>query len=288
MSVRCAPLRRRATVLAVLLAAGPAACSPGPPSPDAIAEVAGEEIGYAVFSEYVESETESSVAALESEVLTRLLDQYLTERLLVRTAVDRGLAEPGTGHRTALAALLDSAPEADSSRSELLVRYRAEEGRLTLPERVRLRQILTETRPEAEAALAEIEAGADFGEVAGRHSTDPSAPYGGRQGELAREDLPEEFADVIFALDPGEVSGIVEADYGFHLFQVTERLPERVISFDEAAPSLAAALREERLDAWLDRVVEEAHSRYIVRVYERNLPFEYRGAHAAEETPSDG
>lgn len=274
-------------VLVAFLGTAPAACGPRPASPDAVAVVGGEEVRYPELSEYVEAETESSVAALESEVLSHLLDQYLTERLLVRVAVDRGLVPPGVGHREALSALLDSAPDGEAERAELVARYQARSEGLALPERVQVAQILTETREEAEAALAELRAGADFAEVARRRSTDPSAPYGGSQGELAREDLPEELADVIFALRPGEVSEIVEADYGYHLFLVAERLPGRVVPFEEAAPSLAEGLREERLDAWLRGVVEEAQNRYIVKVYERNLPFDYRGAHAAEEPSAD-
>lgn len=281
--------RRRvpAALLALLAAVGGAGCGgPQPPSPDAIALVGSDPVLYASFSDYVETETDSSIAALESPVLSNLLDQFLTERLLVQAAVDRGLVPPGTSHRQALSALLAAAPADEPSRAEVLARYRTEPQRWALPERARVRQVLTETREQAERALAEIRAGADFGDVARRYSTDPSAPYGGDQGELAREDLPEEFADVIFALEPGEVSGIVPADYGFHVFQVTARLPGRTVPFDEAEPALADALRETRVHTWLDEVVADAESRYTVRVYERNLPFEYRGAHASDDPPT--
>jgi len=277
------PRRLPAALFALLAGAGAAGCGADPPSPDTIAVVGPDPVLYAPFSDYVEAETDSSIAALESAVLSNLLDQYLTERLLVKAAVDRGLVEPGTAHRKALWALLASAPAADPPRSEVLARYRAEPERWTLPERARVRQILTETREAAERARAEVEAGADFGEVARRYSIDPSASYGGDQGELSREDLPEEFADVIFGLDPGEVSGIVRADYGFHVFQVTARLPVRVVPFEEAAPALADGLREEGVRAWLDKVVDDARNRYTVHVYERNLPFEYQGDHASDD-----
>jgi peptidyl-prolyl cis-trans isomerase C len=262
------------------LAAALAACGAAGPSPDAVAVVGGAEVTYADLAAYVEAETDSPAATLESPVLSRLLDQHLTERLLVRVARERGLVAPHAGTREALSALLESAPADQPVRPEALARYRDRKGELTLPERVRLRQILTETREEAEAARAELAAGADFADVARRFSEDPSAPYGGVQGELAREDLPEEFADVIFGLEPGEVSEVLEADYGFHIFQVTARLPGRAVPFDEAEKVLAEELREERVRSWLDGLVEEARSRYAVRVYEKNLPFDYHGAYA--------
>ncbi|HSL84104.1 MAG TPA: peptidyl-prolyl cis-trans isomerase [Thermoanaerobaculia bacterium] len=273
----------RALSLPALAALAPllAGCGAASRSPDTVAVVCGSKVTYAELAAYVEAETDSPAAALESPVLSRLLDQHLTERLLVRVARDRGLVAPDAGTREALSALLRSAPAGQPVHSEALARYRDRRAELTLPERVRLRQVLTQTREEADAARAELAAGADFADVARRYSEDPSAPYGGAQGELGREDLPEEFADVIFGLAPGEVSEVLEADYGFHVFQVTARLPGRVVPFDEAEKVLTQEVREERVRAWLDGLVEEARSRYAVRVYEENLPFDYRGAYSS-------
>jgi peptidyl-prolyl cis-trans isomerase C len=272
--------RERSRAACLLLSAALAGCGPAGPSPDAVARVDGMEVSYADFARYVEAETDSPASTLEGPVLSRLLDQHLNERLLARLALERGLVEPRAGHRQVLSALLASAPSEEPERSEVLARYQERTGELTLPDRVRLRQVLTESRERAEAAAAELGAGADFADVARRYSEDPSAPYGGIQGELAREDLPEDFAELIFGLEPGEVSPIVEADYGYHVFLVTERLPGRVLPFEEAEPALAEALREERTKGWLADLVAEARSRYTVRVYERNLPFDYQGAYS--------
>ncbi len=262
-----------------VVAAGLGACSPREPSPDAVAVLGDREILYSDFAARVEEQTDSPAAALESPVLSRLLDQYLTECLVARVAEDRGVAGDGTDHRDALSALLASAPVKPPTTAEEKARYRSETARLTLPERVRLRQILVESRKAADEAKAELDRGEPFAEVARRHSQDPSAPYGGLQGELAYDDLPEEFADVIFALKPGQVSDIVEAAYGFHIFQVTARLPGRVVPFSEAEPRLRREIRQERARAWLDKLVEQAKSRYTVRIYERNLPFDYDGTY---------
>ena len=272
---RTAPWLALAPVLA--LVAAPVACAPSRPA-DAVAQVGDEVVLYPELASYVEEETDSPPAALESTVLSRLLDQYLTERMLVRLAAERELVAPGAGHREALSALLAASPPPAPSRDELRARYRDEAAEYRLPARVRLRQVLTETREAAEAARAQIAGGADFGRVARERSIDPSAPYGGFQGVLSEDDLPEDFADLIFGLEPGEVSEIVEADYGFHIFQVIERLPERTVPFDEAAPAIAERLREEGEREALARLVETARSRYTVRIYGPNLPFDYRGS----------
>jgi peptidyl-prolyl cis-trans isomerase C/foldase protein PrsA len=206
----------------------------------------------------------------------------------VRTAVDQGLvsqdamgedSDEHLDHRQALEALLDAAPAPEPTEAEMRERYRAEKARFTLPERVRLSQILVDERATAEKAAAALAEGTEFAEVARTYSIDPSAPYGGGQGELSRADLPEEFAAIIFRLQPGEVSDIVEADYGFHIFKVTERLPARTVPFEEAAPSLRARLREERAADHVSQLVTDARNRYTVRVYDDHLPFDYRGSY---------
>ncbi len=269
------------------------ACGGPSPSPDAVATVGSEEISYAELAAFVEAQTDSTPAALEGAVLSSLLDQLLDERVLVQMARERGLlGEEGSDPseldaRDALTALLADDPLDRPSEEALRARYRERKEVYELPERVRLRQILVEDRAIAEKVLEELRSGADFGEVARRHSVDPSAPFGGVQGELAREDLPEELVETIFDLEPGEVSDVVEADYGFHIFMVTERLPARTVPFEEAAPALRSRLWEERADARLGELVATARNRYTVRVYEQKLPFDYRGTYPTAPAADD-
>ncbi len=289
------PALRLTLGLGVLALVGFAACHGGP-APDTVATLGDHEIPYSAFTAYVEAQTDTSPASLESPVLSSLLDQFLDERILVRTAIDQGLIpedaagggpEEKVDHRQALKALLQQAPKGEPTEDELRARYKAEKTRFSLPARVRLSQILVDDRATAEKAKAELDAGADFAEVAKRYSIDPSAPYGGSQGELSHDDLPEEFAAIIFRLQPGQVSDIVEADYGFHIFLVTERLPARTVPFEEAAPELRKRLREERAADSVSRLVTDARNRYTVRVYEDHLPFDYRGSYPTASS-SDG
>ena len=145
---------------------------------------------------------------------------------------------------------------------------------------MRLRQILTADRKAAEEARRQIAAGTPFEEVSRRLSRGPRADGGGVQGELARGDLPPSFADLIFALKPGEVSRVVPAEYGFHLFQVIEREPAEVVPLAAARGEILAKLRQQRADQLLRSLVQEARSHYNVKVYERNLPFAYQGSYS--------
>lgn len=67
---------------------------------------------------------------------------------------------------------------------------------------------------KAEKALQELEAGADFAETARSYSDDEAFEY-----EIGRGEMPREFDDVAFELEAGELSGIVETPYGFHIIK---------------------------------------------------------------------
>jgi peptidyl-prolyl cis-trans isomerase C len=281
-------MRRRRTAwlafLAVLSLAGKG-CGDraAPPAPDVAARIGeNEEVRYSEFESYLESTVGDGESVLASNVLSQLLDQFLDERLLVRLAVDRGLLRSGDGRsarRRAIDALLREGLREEPTPAEVEAWYRRHRQELARPERVRLRQILTEDRAAADRALQEIQAGADFAEVARRLSREPGAASGGYQGELSREDLPPAFADVIFGLEPGEVSPVVPADYGFHVFQVLDRAPAEVVPLEQVREEILGRLRRERADRLLARLVTEARGRYNVVVHARNLPFDYVGSY---------
>jgi hypothetical protein len=254
-----------------------------PLAPDVVARIGEEEVRYAEFERAV-ARTVGDDEPLASDVLSRLFDQFLDEELLARVAAERGI--PVTANRRrAVDALLRQGLAESSNDAEVRAYYEAHRAEFSRPERVLLRQILVEDRPTAEQARAEILSGEDFGAVARRVSRDPSAERGGLQGELSRRDLPAALAAEIFRLEEGEVSAVVPAEYGFHIFQVMARLPAEVVPLAAARPEIVRRLRGERADRWLAALVEQARSRYTVAVYERNLPFHYQGKYSAPSPP---
>jgi parvulin-like peptidyl-prolyl isomerase len=85
-------------------------------------------------------------------------------------------------------------------------------------------------KAEAKAKLQSLrkqltEGKADFAELARKYSQDPRAAQGGEVGSAfpRRCELDEPFCKAAFALNEGEVSDVVETDYGYHLIKVTKR-----------------------------------------------------------------
>jgi len=86
---------------------------------------------------------------------------------------------------------------------------------------------VTRSKPEAEARahelLAKLAAGEDFAALAATASDDDSRTRGGDIGLRSRGVLAMPYEQALFALKPGERSGVVESEFGFHLI---ERLPD--------------------------------------------------------------
>ena len=88
--------------------------------------------------------------------------------------------------------------------------------------------------------------GRSFKTMAILHSKDGSAQKGGDLGWMTRQELVPEFAAAAFALKPGEVSGMVETEFGYHLIQLIERRGEsircsHILMYPETGPEEEAA-----------------------------------------------
>jgi len=89
-----------------------------------------------------------------------------------------------------------------------------------------MRSTASRTKAEAldsiNAMKSEIAGGADFAELARQHSDCPSGEDGGDLGKFPRDAMVPEFDQAAFALEPGQVSDVVETAFGYHLIQRTE------------------------------------------------------------------
>lgn len=87
----------------------------------------------------------------------------------------------------------------------------------------RARHILVETEAQCESLKQEIEAGADFAEVAKQHSLCPSGAQGGDLGEFGQGQMVPEFDEVVFNGELNTVHGPVKTQFGYHLLEITSR-----------------------------------------------------------------
>jgi len=136
--------------------------------------------------------------------------------------------------------------------------YAEHKDEFTRPLEVTAKHILVPTRQEAEKVLERVKSGEDFSKIAKEVSTDPiSAGRGGEIGPFRRGDLVPEFEKAVFPLKVGEVSGIVETQFGFHVIKKINQkaLPPR--SFEEARSEIKKFIEKNKFDAWLEKAKTE-------------------------------
>lgn len=259
------------------------ACAQPPSVPPEVAlTIDGETIPYATFDDYLRLQLGSEEMALDDEVRSRLFDRFIDEQLLIRLAIERGLVPPKgltPDQRQALAFLLRDYTRRGASEAEVMAFYEAHRTEFERSAQVQLRQILVEERDKADEALRALEAGEDFRQVAARISQGPRAHLGGDQGRLARDDLPPAFVEAIFGLQPGEVSPVVSADYGYLIFQVVDIFPAEARPLEVVAEEIREILARRQIDEMVESFFAEARERYNVEVVTVNLPFNYRGSY---------
>jgi peptidyl-prolyl cis-trans isomerase C len=91
--------------------------------------------------------------------------------------------------------------------------------------RARARHILVDSEQKAQDLKKQIEDGADFAELAKKHSTCPSGRRGGDLGEFSKGQMVKEFDDVVFRDALNTVHGPVQTQFGYHLLEITSRTP---------------------------------------------------------------
>jgi peptidyl-prolyl cis-trans isomerase D len=145
------------------------------------------------------------------------------------------------------------------SDDDLRAYYSAHLDEYRVPERVKCAHILFKTtdkspadvakiRQTAQDVLSQIQKGADFAEMAKKYSEDTTAANGGDLGWIVRGQTVKEFEDTAFAMQPGQVSGLVTTTYGIHIIKVFDKQTAHVQTFDEVKASIQSTLEKQKLD----------------------------------------
>ncbi len=114
-----------------------------------------------------------------------------------------------------------------------------------------------DARAKAADVLQQVKSGKDFGELAKHYSQDPgSAASGGDLGYFTQGQMVAPFEQAAFSLKPGNVSGVVETPFGFHIIKVADKQPARSVPFDEVKPQIEQFLqnqqRQQKTDAFVN------------------------------------
>lgn len=283
----------RSAGLGLLLAGGmamaqtaPAPTSPAPVSPEAllglppaaagsgsnpiVASVDGKPIRLSDVGKALQTLPENLRNLPFDTVYPVLLDRLVDHQALVLAAKRGGMEDNPTVKQeieAAIERILEGAwlgrvavPKVtDETIQDLYNRTYGTQGTV---DEVRARHILVETEAEARKIIDELRKGADFAAIARTVSRDPDGKNGGDLGFFRRDQVWPGFADLAFALPPGQVANNpVRNEFGWHVVQVTERR-------QVAPPALADVkdqLRRTLIAQSVADAVKQARSQVIIR-----------------------
>jgi peptidyl-prolyl cis-trans isomerase C len=153
--------------------------------------------------------------------------------------------------------------------------YNAHKKEFENPEMVRARHILVAVKPnateeekkaalkKAEDILEKAKKGEDFAKLASEYSDDPgSKAKGGDLGFFSAGSMVGKFEQAAFTLKPGEISPVVETEFGYHIIKVEERKAAEQQPYDAVKDQVIAkatqTVQQERLNAFLEKAMKDA------------------------------
>jgi peptidyl-prolyl cis-trans isomerase D len=103
-------------------------------------------------------------------------------------------------------------------------------------------------KKKAEDLAAQAKANpAKFADLAKKYSEDPgSASQGGDLGSNTRGTMVKAFDDAVFAMKPGEITGPVQSEFGWHVIKLQGVTPAKTMSFDEAKRQIETDLKQQK------------------------------------------
>jgi len=233
-----------------------------------------------ISQEEIDMQMDTIIASYESE---SAFEADLKER-----NVDRGFLEKELKSQILRNKIFIEAT-AEVIVTEEQVREYYDENRQTMfttPERVRVSHILSifpwvqdqsieeneqgkkDALDKIEYVRAQLENGAEFGDMAREYSDDASnSADGGDLGFITRGQMVEEFEEAAFSLEIGEVSGIVETRFGYHIIKVYDRQEAGVQEFEEIKEDISTYLSElyklEKWEEFIMGLIQEADIEYM-------------------------
>ena len=135
------------------------------------------------------------------------------------------------------------------------------------PEQVRASHILFKTegkddaavKKQAEDVLAKVKApGADFAKLANEYTEEEiGKTRGGDLDFFDRGKMAKEFEDAAFALQPGQISGVVKSPFGYHIIKVTDRKAAAKRTLEEVRAQIEDQIKWERAQNEAQRIVDD-------------------------------
>jgi hypothetical protein len=255
-------------------------------SAQVVATVGDNQVEVAAVQTYLGAAAGMDWQVVEERVASRLLDQFLDQEVVAAAAAMRREVEipvdPGARSaavRALLAEVCGPPPALPQEDLDVEVERRLQEIR---PTRAHVRQLLLDTKAEAELARKRLVQGESFLEVSREVSRAPNAGAGGELGMVVQGTLPEDLDRVIFELGEGQISPPVSSPAGYHVFQVLEVVSEGPADRFEVEATVRREFGERSARGFTRDCVDRLAGEVGVELHEEHLWFRYKGRYGGD------
>lgn len=129
-------------------------------------------------------------------------------------------------------------------------------------------KVKAEKKSRAEELRKQLVSGADFADLAKKHSDCPSKKGGGDLGTFTRGQMVKPFEDAVFSQEKNVIGQVVETEFGYHIIQVLERQSAQVAKLDgETKPQIQAALERQKQQGAYDSMIKRLKAGANIVVY---------------------
>ena len=188
----------------------------------------------------------------------------------------------------------DMASRAKFTEDEIKSYYEANKKRFESQASIKARHILLRPDPNAadkekakaeakekiSSILAKVKVGGKFADLAKAHSQDPgSARQGGDLGWFQQGVMIKAFEDAAFPLKKGDVSGVIETEFGFHIIKVEDKKEGGAVPLKDVEPSIKQALAGDKAKT----LAREALMALDTKVSQAKTPEEMKKAASADK-----
>jgi len=261
------------------------------------------------FEKYVRGTFGNDQKALTPVSLSRLLDKFIEEKLVLQSAINQNISLSWEEKQEYLAKLSTelksegsnvSVEEMDTEilfdrlliekytyelvkdievkEEEIREYYNLHKREFLRPQRVEASQILLETEDQAIEVLERVKnvSEEDFRKIAEAESIGLEAVKGGKMGVFEMGQLPFEMEQVLFSLEEGELSPVVESSYGYHIFRVDRRFEPELMSEEKALPGIKVKILDLKINYRISTHMEYLKNNIEWNFYPMNLSFPYQ------------
>jgi len=137
------------------------------------------------------------------------------------------------------------------------------------PPKVKARHILVRNRKEAEQVMEKLRNKGDFAKLAKEYSIDlPMAREGGSMGTIEKGRTLPELEKVLFVLNVGEISDIVETRFGFHILTVDEIITTQYRPLNEVSEAVKSAILMQKEAKAFDEMYGKLEKNAKIEIFE--------------------